>query len=585
MSKNFQPLSSGEVLSINSESRFVIGHSTFRVDEFAAALKQLLLEQGLGGLTEETVDWLTDNGIECDVLRFGASGWVKGKVRLHLEFAEEDGGEASADPKPKAAADLLPSVAASDFPSATASTTSESESDFDDLELEFNEAEFADLGLDFDDSASDTPETDLPDLDLPDMEVEPQDVSADLEDLNLATADGADFSDQDDLDDFEALFEESSDTAEADLAEPIDDLDDLFGEEDFDFDAAVAEVEPEIHGPDTASEETAGVTDTFSEDLDSEELEEAPDFAETMTPEADFTGIAPEADHGEENISTSTSEPVEKSTVNGKETIVFQETLVQPDEEFLENIFDQETSESPEQQASEAEAELQETDDLEALFAEDTPANALNEAISDEDLNDLFGDTEEGDFDLDLDLDEFADDDEPTAITVDSIEEQEMALTDLFDEPEQIPEEDDLFQSLLEENPTPETGDLETLDLPEDLPEMETESTPEALETDSLEAPNPFEGVTEDQAPTQADVSEADDPFTVFTGQNAESLDDLSGDLELSLDEAEEPLSEDSDLDLDDLFDDSEVSSPQNTQASEDDLGQFINVAMFRKKP
>ncbi len=579
MSKNFQPLSSGEVLSINSESRFVIGHSTFRVDEFAAALKQLLLEQGLGGLTEETIDWLTDNGIECDVLRFGASGWVKGKVRLHLEFAEEDGGEASADPKPKAAADLLPSVAASDFPSATPSTASES--DFDDLELEFNEAEFADLGLDFDDSESDAVEAELPDLDLPDMEAEPQDVGADLEDLNLATAEVADFADQDDLDEFEALFDESSDTAEAELAEPVDDLDDLFGEEDFDFDAAVAEEEPEVHGPDTAVEE-AGATDTFF-DLDSSgELEETTDVDEAVTAEADLAGIALEADYGEEDISTSTSEPVEKSTISGKETIVFQETLVQPDEEFLENIFDQETPKPLEQPTPEAETELQETDDLEALFSEDAPANDLNEAISDEDLDDLFGDAEEGDFDLDLDLDEFDDDDEPTAITVDSIDEQETALKDLFDEPEQLPEEDDLFQSLLEESPAaPATGDLETLD----LPEMETENAPEALEIDPLETHNPFGEVAEDQPPTQDDVLEADDPFAVFTDHDTESLDDLSGDLELSLDEAEESLPEDNDLDLDNLFDDSEVSSPKNTQASDDDLGQFINVAMFRKKP
>ncbi|ANV84499.1 hypothetical protein AWQ21_08960 [Picosynechococcus sp. PCC 7003] len=573
MSKNFQPLSSGEVLSINSESRFVIGHSTFRVDEFAAALKQLLLDQGLGGLTEETIDWLTDNGIECDVLRFGASGWVKGKVRLHLEFAEEDGGEASADPKPKAAADLLPSVAASDFPSATASTTSES--DFDDLELEFNEAEFADLGLDFDDSESDTAEPELPDLDLPDMEAAPQDV-------------GTDFADQDDLDDFEALFDESSDAAEADLAEPVDDLDELFGEEDFDFDAAVAEEAeevPEIHGPDAPREEEAEATDVFS-DLDSEEFGKTADFDEAVAAEAGFAGITPEADHGGEDISAPPPEPVEQSTISGRETIVFQETLVQPDEEFLENIFDQETSETPEQPTPESEAELQETDDLEALFSEDTPASDLNEAISDEDLDDLFGDTEEGDFDLDLDLDEFADDDEPTAITVDSGEEQETVLKDLFDEPEQLPEEDDLFQSLLEENPAPATGDLETL---EDLPEMETESTPEALETDLLDAHNPFGEVAEDQPPTQDDIQdaalEADDPFAVFTDNDTESLDDLSGDLELSLDEAEESLPEDSDLDLGDLFDDSEVSSNQNTQASDDDLGQFINVAMFRKKP
>ena len=90
VSKNFQPLSSGEVLSVNSDSQFVIGHSTFRVSEFTAALKQLMLDNGTGGLTPEKIDWLTTEGIECDVLRFGSEGWVKGKVRLHLEFAEDE---------------------------------------------------------------------------------------------------------------------------------------------------------------------------------------------------------------------------------------------------------------------------------------------------------------------------------------------------------------------------------------------------------------------------------------------------------------------------------------------------------------
>ena len=81
VSKNFQPLSSGEVLSVSNESQIVIGHSTFRVSEFTAALKQLMLDNGVGGVTPETIDWLTAEGITA---MFYASAPMGG---LRVKFA------------------------------------------------------------------------------------------------------------------------------------------------------------------------------------------------------------------------------------------------------------------------------------------------------------------------------------------------------------------------------------------------------------------------------------------------------------------------------------------------------------------
>ena len=51
MNNQFKPLDGGEVLLVQDSVRFLIGHSTFRTDEFAKALKQQLIEHGIGGLT------------------------------------------------------------------------------------------------------------------------------------------------------------------------------------------------------------------------------------------------------------------------------------------------------------------------------------------------------------------------------------------------------------------------------------------------------------------------------------------------------------------------------------------------------
>ena len=89
MDKQFDPLNKGEVISVNDSAQILIGHRTFRAGEFAESIKTQL-EYGLGGWTEEKDGWFSDQGIDCEVLRFGANGWQKGKVRISLEFCPEE---------------------------------------------------------------------------------------------------------------------------------------------------------------------------------------------------------------------------------------------------------------------------------------------------------------------------------------------------------------------------------------------------------------------------------------------------------------------------------------------------------------
>ncbi|MEP0855845.1 KGK domain-containing protein [Trichocoleus sp. DQ-U1] len=89
MDNQFDSLAKGEVLSVDESSQILIGHRTFRVGEFADAIRTQL-EYGLGGWTEEKDGWFSDQGIPCEVLKFGSNGWQKGKVRFSLEFCPED---------------------------------------------------------------------------------------------------------------------------------------------------------------------------------------------------------------------------------------------------------------------------------------------------------------------------------------------------------------------------------------------------------------------------------------------------------------------------------------------------------------
>ncbi|NEP15231.1 MAG: hypothetical protein F6K14_34695, partial [Symploca sp. SIO2C1] len=89
MDKQFEPLSSGEVLSVDTSNQLFIGHPTFRVGELAEAIR-VQLENGLGEWSKEKNAWFSEDGVPCEVLKFTAKGWQKGKVRIHLEFCPQD---------------------------------------------------------------------------------------------------------------------------------------------------------------------------------------------------------------------------------------------------------------------------------------------------------------------------------------------------------------------------------------------------------------------------------------------------------------------------------------------------------------
>ena len=88
----FEPLASGEVLSVNESAQILIGHRTFRVEELAEAIRIQLADQASGWTSDKNA-WFSQEGISCEVLRFSARGWQKGKVRINLEFCPYESGD------------------------------------------------------------------------------------------------------------------------------------------------------------------------------------------------------------------------------------------------------------------------------------------------------------------------------------------------------------------------------------------------------------------------------------------------------------------------------------------------------------
>ncbi len=88
----FEPLASGEVLSVNESAQILIGHRTFRVEELAEAIRIQLADKASGWTSDKNA-WFSQEGISCEVLRFSARGWQKGKVRINLEFCPYEPGD------------------------------------------------------------------------------------------------------------------------------------------------------------------------------------------------------------------------------------------------------------------------------------------------------------------------------------------------------------------------------------------------------------------------------------------------------------------------------------------------------------
>jgi KGK domain len=89
MHDRFEPLDSGEVVSVRNDIQILNGHRTFRVGELSDAIKAQLASE-IAGWTEDKNNLLDLEGVDCEALRFGANGWQKGRMRLCLEFCPDE---------------------------------------------------------------------------------------------------------------------------------------------------------------------------------------------------------------------------------------------------------------------------------------------------------------------------------------------------------------------------------------------------------------------------------------------------------------------------------------------------------------
>jgi hypothetical protein len=95
MNDRFEPLNSGEVVSVRDDIQILSGHRTFRVGELSDAIKAQLAS-AIAGWSDEKNNLLNLEGVDCEALRFGANGWQKGRIRLCLEFCPDEPNPAAA---------------------------------------------------------------------------------------------------------------------------------------------------------------------------------------------------------------------------------------------------------------------------------------------------------------------------------------------------------------------------------------------------------------------------------------------------------------------------------------------------------
>ncbi|MBC1256419.1 KGK domain-containing protein [Trichormus variabilis] len=85
MGDGFERLNHDEVVSIEPDTFNKLDIAkTFKVRDLITAIKEYI---GADGTPEASLYTL---GINCEVLKFTAQGWKKGKVRLALEFSPDE---------------------------------------------------------------------------------------------------------------------------------------------------------------------------------------------------------------------------------------------------------------------------------------------------------------------------------------------------------------------------------------------------------------------------------------------------------------------------------------------------------------
>ncbi|OKH16084.1 KGK domain-containing protein [[Limnothrix rosea] IAM M-220] len=597
MSKNFQPLSSGEVLSVGNESQIVIGHSTFRVSEFTAALKQLMLENGVGGVTPETIDWLTAEGIDCDVLRFGSDGWVKGKVRLHLEFSEDSDAEVSPDPKTEAAIESFAPVAA-----ATSVIAESAASEIDDLDLDFADDEF------------DFPEDSATPISSAETTVDAKDT--------FVQEDDESFDDLFAADELEETSEESGDTGLDDLfaedaleetgATELGADDSIISSDEGDFDAAVGEF-ADLLG-----------------DADSESDSEA--IAETEDHTALDAAVAPQADEDElndlfgddslfdEDSSTETTIEDQEGVLAGLDTeleSIGEDTADDSlDFDFGDGDLEADSSAELESVTDDSDDDLfgDAEDDLFADAEDSSPAetDTAAETLAAETLDELGLDADEDSDDLFADAEDLFGEDESSESANDADASLEELSFDDDDSDSILPEDDssddgafaDFGEFLTEESSEPDTDDGAELGL-DNLFDEDDSDAEESLFDDPFEeaiAPEDTAAASDDDFLTDF---EAAGDTEISQGDSANPENALESTFNSTFNEEENDFSfEQSDLDFDGSMDDEvanllldnedEISDEDDLTAEElppeidfgstEDLGEFIDVSIMKKK-
>ena len=87
MSNKFERLEREDVVSVYA-GQILVSNRTFTVDEFIAALMQIL-QKHIPEMKEDKEKWFGE-GLGCKLLKPGAKSWQRGKVRITLEFSPEE---------------------------------------------------------------------------------------------------------------------------------------------------------------------------------------------------------------------------------------------------------------------------------------------------------------------------------------------------------------------------------------------------------------------------------------------------------------------------------------------------------------
>jgi hypothetical protein len=87
MENEFGLLRDDEVLFVRI-GRILMPNATFKASELLDALAQAVSERD-EEWSEDCEGWFSEDGLPCEVLRFGNQGWQRGRVRIRIEFRPE----------------------------------------------------------------------------------------------------------------------------------------------------------------------------------------------------------------------------------------------------------------------------------------------------------------------------------------------------------------------------------------------------------------------------------------------------------------------------------------------------------------